>query len=93
MIKCSKCNKENEDESEYCSDCGNDLVNYDDSRSKSFFCISCTLLPLDKLIETHKFIDSLGESLVVNEKNKLLKEKLLLIANNLKIDLKLYNKK
>jgi len=69
------------------------LVNYDDSRSKSFFCISCTLLPLDKLIETHKFIDSLGESLVVNEKNKLLKEKLLLIANNLKIDLKLYNKK
>jgi len=57
------------------------LANYDDGRSKSFFCISCALLPLDKLQETHRFIDSLGDSLVIKEKNKRLKEKLQIIID------------
>ncbi len=69
------------------------LSNYNDNRSKSFFCISCALLPLDKLIEAHEFINGLIDKLNINEKNKLLREKLLLIADNLKIDLKLNNKK
>lgn len=30
------------------------LARYDDGRSKSFLCISCTLLPLDKLQEVHR---------------------------------------
>jgi hypothetical protein len=34
------------------------LSNYDDGRSKSFFCISCALLPIDKLMETQKFINN-----------------------------------
>jgi hypothetical protein len=69
------------------------LDNYDDGRSKSFFCLCCALLPLDKLQETHRFIDSPGDSLIIKEKNKQLKGKLQMIAENLKIDLKLKNKK
>lgn len=69
------------------------LANYDDGRSKSFFCISCALLPLDKLQETHRFIYSPSDSLVIKEKNKRLKDKLQMMAENLKIDLKLNNKK
>jgi hypothetical protein len=68
------------------------LDQYDDGRSKSFFCISCTLLPLDKLQETKKLIDSLNDSLILNEKNKQLKDKLYLIAENQGIILKLKNK-
>jgi hypothetical protein len=69
------------------------LAHYDDGRSKSFFCISCALLPLDSLQKTHKFMDSLGGSLAVKEKNKRVKEKVQMVADNLKIDLKLNNKK
>jgi hypothetical protein len=68
------------------------LVKYDDGRSKSFFCISCALLPLDKLQETQQFIDSLSDSLLMKERNKQLKDKLQLIAENLGIVLKLKNK-
>ncbi|MBU0529391.1 DUF3795 domain-containing protein [bacterium] len=69
------------------------ISKYDDGRSKSFFCISCALLPLNKLQETHRFIDRLTDSSVIKEKNKRLKDKLQMIAENLKIDLKLNNKK
>ncbi len=69
------------------------LTNYDDGRSKSFFCIASTLLPLAQLKETHTFFDKHGESLNIKEKNKQLTEKLFNIASDLKIDLKLNNKK
>ena len=68
------------------------LANYDDGRSKSFFCISCALLPLDKLHEAQKFAYNFIDSLDIKEKNKLLKDKFQVIASDLKIDLKL-NKK
>jgi hypothetical protein len=69
------------------------IANYDDGRSKSFFCVSCTLLPLDKLQEIHKSAINLSDSIDIKDKNKLLKEKLQILAVNLKIDLKLNNKK
>ena len=69
------------------------LTRFDDGRSKSFFCISCALLPLEKLIETHKYIVVFDNSFDIKEKNKRLKEKLLMIADDLKIELKLNNKK
>jgi hypothetical protein len=69
------------------------IKNFDDGRSRSFFCISCALLPSEKLQETHRYINSLSDSLVIKEKNKLLKDKLHIIAENLKTDLKLNNKK
>jgi hypothetical protein len=70
----------------------NFLSNYDDGRSKSFFCISCTLLPVDKLQEAQQFINSSSDSLVIEDKNKQLKNTLLLTAENLAIILKLKNK-
>lgn len=51
------------------------LAKYDDGRSKSFFCISCTLLPLDKLYESSRFIDGLSHFFDIKEKNKQLKKK------------------
>jgi hypothetical protein len=69
------------------------LAKYDDGRSKSFFCVACALLPTDELQETQRFIDNLGDSLGIKEKNKRLKDKLQMIAENLKIDLKLSHKK
>ena len=69
------------------------LAKYDDGRSKSFFCISCTLLPLDKLQETHRFINALNDSIDIKEKNKHLKDKLQTTAESLELDLKLNNKK
>jgi hypothetical protein len=69
------------------------LAHYDDGRSKSLFCVSCALLPLDKLQETHRFIDGLSDSIDVKEKNKRLKDELRTIAENMNIDLHLHNNK
>jgi hypothetical protein len=69
------------------------LNNYDDGRSKSFFCISCALLPLEKLQETHGFMSILNDSQDIKEKNKRLKDRLFDIAWDLNIELKLNNKK
>jgi hypothetical protein len=69
------------------------ISKFDDGRSKSLFCISCALLPLDKLQETHKFVTCIDDSLPIKEKNKQLKDRLQKISENLKIDLKLNNKK
>jgi len=68
------------------------LSNYDDGRSKSFFCISCALLPIDKLMETQKFIHKSGNSLqATRAKNKLLKDSLRLVADKYGIVLRLNN--
>jgi hypothetical protein len=58
------------------------IENFDDGRSKSFFCISCALLPLEKLKEINRYINSLSDSIVIKEKNKLLKDKLHIIEKN-----------
>jgi hypothetical protein len=68
------------------------LTRFDDNRSKSFFCISCALLPLENLIEIHTFMNGPEASLNSKEKNKLLKEKILITANKLNINLKLNTK-
>ena len=62
---------------------------YDDGRSKSFFCISCALLPLNKLKETLLFANQTDNSKDIKEKNKLLKSKLINESENLGIELKL----
>ncbi len=69
------------------------LTNYDDGRSKSFFCLSCALLPLEKLFETHRWMVNLSNSIEIKDKNKQLKDRLQEIAEDLKIMLKLNNKK
>jgi len=69
------------------------LLNYDEGRSKSFFCTACALLPLNKLIEIQNYIKTTGSSFSAEENNKLLKERLQAVADNLGITLKLNNKK
>jgi hypothetical protein len=69
------------------------LTNYDDGRSKSLFCIACTLLPLDILSEIKMYTDTLDESLDMKEKNRGLKNKIMMAAADLKIELKLNTKK
>ena len=69
------------------------LDEFDDGRSKSFFCLSCTLLPLDKLQETEQHMSDFKDLTKIKEKNKLIKKKLLTVAENINIILKLNNKK
>lgn len=69
------------------------LNNYDDGHSKSLFCLSCALLPLDKLHEIQKIIGIESNPFSLKEKNTLLKNRLQMIAETLKIDLKLNNKR
>lgn len=69
------------------------LANFDDGRSKNFYCLSCALLPVGKLEEVSRFANGLNERLESKEKSKLIKEALLTFANSLNIELKLNNKK
>lgn len=68
------------------------LNKYDDGRSKSFYCLSCTLLPLDKLQEIHKSIMSFDDSTNIKDKSKRLRAMLKNDADNLNIKIEL-NKK
>jgi hypothetical protein len=69
------------------------LTHYDDGRSKSFFCLSCALLPIKELYDELEYITNNYDSLSIKEKNKILKDRLLKKANDLKTELKLNNKK
>ncbi len=70
------------------------IDNFDDGRSKNYFCLCCALLPLDKLNEAHGFIKSKqNDRLSTKEHNIILKDKLQMIADNLNIGLKLNKKK
>jgi hypothetical protein len=69
------------------------LANYDDGRSKSFFCISCTLLPINVLQSSKFQAETHSVLLDMKGKNKLLKNALILAAEDLNIDLKLRKKK
>jgi hypothetical protein len=69
------------------------LGKYNDGRSKSFFCIGCTMLPLDKLQELHGFMNNYTDNSDIKEKAKILKDRMQEMAGSLKIDLKLNTKK
>ena len=69
------------------------IENYDDGRSKSYYCLSCQLLPPDKLkevvVEAEK---SVSKNLGLKEKARLLKTAISGLADRLNIDLKLRKK-
>ncbi|NOU16645.1 MAG: DUF3795 domain-containing protein [Bacteroidales bacterium] len=72
----------------------NELISsFDDGRSKNFFCLSCALLPLDKLNEVFEYIETLDKSMELKEKNRRMKDKTQEIAASLNIELKLNKKK
>ena len=71
----------------------NDFINqYDDGRSKSYFCLSCTLLPLETLKSVQKEAGKTTRDFALKEKNKLLKGLLQAEAEKIQIDLKLKHK-
>jgi hypothetical protein len=69
------------------------LARFDDGRSKSFFCISCALLPLDTLQEIRGFLMDVDDSMEIKTKSQRLKNILQKTAESLGIDLKLNVKK
>ncbi|OPZ31254.1 MAG: hypothetical protein BWZ00_00609 [Bacteroidetes bacterium ADurb.BinA174] len=69
------------------------LTNFDDGRSKNFYCISCALLPNNKLQEVSSFTKTLNDKIETKEKCIRIKNSLTEIADSLEIDLKLNKKK
>lgn len=68
------------------------LDNYDDGRSKSFFCLACALLPLDKLNEIYTNFKCNNKNAEITQANKYLKDSLHAVALELNIELKLRKK-
>ncbi len=67
-----------------------DLLNhFDEGRSKSFYCIGCALLPIDKLQEIVVFGHQLDAGIDQKEKCKRVRELILKQADSLSIDLRL----
>ena len=66
------------------------IDNYDEGRSKSFYCTSCQLIPLDKLREALEDVEiKMTEATDIKEKAKLVRVAIDRIADSLQIDLKL----
>ena len=68
------------------------LTNYDDGRTKSFFCQTCALLPIDKLQEIHNELQRAVANVELKEKSKFARKLITEFANLLGIELKM-NKK
>ena len=66
------------------------LANYDEGRSKSFYCISCQLLPLDSLRKAVSGAETrIAEGTGIKDKAKAVRIAISNLADTLKIDLKL----
>jgi len=66
------------------------LANYDEGRSKSFYCASCQLVPLDRLRQALKDAEAeLTWDTDVKEKAKALRAAISRTAESLGIDLRL----
>ena len=66
------------------------IDNYNEGRSKSFYCTSCQLVPLDKLKEALVDVETrIAEATDIKEKAKLVRAAISRIADNLQIDLRL----
>ncbi|PIZ63884.1 MAG: hypothetical protein COY19_09665 [Candidatus Marinimicrobia bacterium CG_4_10_14_0_2_um_filter_48_9] len=69
------------------------LANFDDGRSKGFYCLSCSLLPLGTLREVREFAFGLSEEIDTKEKSKRIKYSLTQVADSMNIILKLNKQK
>jgi hypothetical protein len=69
------------------------LSNFDDGHSKSYFCLSCALLPTEELSCIHSSVIGLVDSMEIKERNKRLKDDLHKASEKHDITLKLNKKK
>lgn len=66
------------------------LTNYNDGRSKSFYCTSCQLLPLDRLKETVSEAEKqVDKNTTIKGKTIIMRSAIGKLADELKIELKL----
>jgi hypothetical protein len=66
------------------------IDNYDEGRSKSFYCISCQLISLDKLKEVVEDVETkITQNTDIKEKARLVRAAINNVADSLQIDLKL----
>ncbi len=66
------------------------IGNYDEGRSKSFYCTSCQLVPLDKLREALPDVETrITEDAENKERVKLVRAAINNLADSLQIDLRL----
>jgi hypothetical protein len=66
------------------------IDNYDEGRSKSFYCTSCQLIPLDKLEEALEDAEKeINEDTDAKEKARIMRAAISRMADGLNIDLKL----
>ena len=68
------------------------IENFDNGRSKSFFCQTCTLLPQESLNEIRQYCNLIDNSLALKDRNNAIKELIYKISESLNIDLKLRRK-
>jgi hypothetical protein len=68
------------------------LENFDEGRSKGFFCLACALLPLDNLIEIIDAAKNEELPVDIKEKSKYMRQKFDLLARIYEIELKLRRK-
>jgi hypothetical protein len=69
------------------------LSNYDDGQAKSFFCKTCTLLPIRKLQEMQSELKNGIANVELKEKSKLARRFIAEMADLLGINLKLNKKR
>jgi hypothetical protein len=66
------------------------IDNFNDGRSKSFYCTSCQLIPLDKLKEALEAAKTeITEDMDIKEKARIIRAAISRMADSLNIDLKL----
>lgn len=65
---------------------------FDDGRSKSYYCLSCTLLPTEKLQELQSFAYSIDNQYNIKDKCKILRMNIQKIAIKSNIDIRLRKK-
>lgn len=69
------------------------IENFDDGRSKSFYCICCTLLPIDRLVKILESAKTVKNETDLKDKSRFVKKSIQAISDLLNIELKLNSKK
>lgn len=68
------------------------LKNFDDGRSKNYFCLSCALLPINQLLELKEYTYTIDNQYDVKDKCKILRIRIQELAVASNTDIRLKNK-
>ena len=68
------------------------LAHHDDGRLKSFYCVCCALLPVEKLLEIQSIAQKTDRDISPKERGRQIRQSITAIADSLGIDLQLRKK-